>query len=316
MFNLARLAINCFFTDKEFNFIEKTDGYNMKKLKYSSVKLPPGTIENGIIYKEERLLKLLKDTFKLFKIKARRVNLVVHEELFTFRKIEVPIIYKPTEIGDYIMSQIGKTIMIPFDNMKMDYIIHKKNEDAYEVIMFYAPKHELTAYIDLFYEMNMQVVRTDIPPLSLHRLYYYRKYEDSDIQFDKDIMFLAIFDDTYSMYIFDQEIPVFSLVQNLHVSQLDGDKYLTVLDQEIAKISNYYKFNLNGGDCSIEKVVLFNMSTKLDDNDIRDYFHEEGALVYTEVFDMKTISKIVDTLIDKECYIPLAASLPDPKGIF
>lgn len=313
---MSRLAVNCFFTDNEFNFIEKPDGYNMKKLKYSSVKLPPGTIENGIIYREEKLLKLIKETFKLFKIKARRVNLIVHEELFTFRTIEVPIIYKPSEIGDYIQSQIGKTIMIPFDDMKMDYVIHKKNEDSYEVIMFYAPKHELKSYVDLFYELNMQVVRTDIPPLSLHRLYYFRKYEDSDVQFDTDIMFVAIFDDTYSMYIFDQEIPVFSIVQNLNISQLEGSKYLEVLDQEISKISNYYKFNLNSGDRSIEKMVLFNMSTKFTNQEINDYFHEEGALVKSEVFDMKTISKIVDTLIDRECYIPLAASLPETKGVW
>jgi type IV pilus assembly protein PilM len=313
---MSKLAINCFFTDNEFNFIEKPDGYTMKKLKYSSVKLPPGTIENGIIYREEKLLKVLKETFKLFKIKARRVNLIIHEELFTFRKIEVPIIYKPSEIGDYIKSQIGKTIMIPFDDMKMDYVIHKKTEDSYEVIMFYAPKHELKSYVDMFYEMNMQVVRTDIPPLSLHRLYYYRKYEDSEVKFDTDIMFLAIFDDTYSMYIFDQEIPIFSLVQNLNVSQLEGPRYLEVLDQEVAKISNYYKYNLNNGDRSIAKVVLFNMSSKFTNDEIRDYFYEEGSLVETTVFDMKTISKIVDTLIDRECYIPLAASLPETKGLW
>jgi type IV pilus assembly protein PilM len=29
---MSRLAVNCFFTDNEFNFIEKPDGYNMKKL--------------------------------------------------------------------------------------------------------------------------------------------------------------------------------------------------------------------------------------------------------------------------------------------
>jgi type IV pilus assembly protein PilM len=308
---MPRLSINCFFTDKEFNFIEKPDGYNMKKLKYSSVKLPPGTIENGIIYKEEKLTKLIKDTFKLFKIKARRVNLIIHEELFTFRNIEVPIIYKPSEIGEYIESQIGKTIMIPFNDMKMDYIIHKKNEDSYDVIMFYAPKHELKAYVDLFYNMNMQVVRTDIPPLSLHRLYYYRKYDDSEIRFDKDIMFAALFDDTYSLYVFDQEIPIFSLVQNLNISQLEGTKYLTVLDQEIAKICNYYKYNLNNGDKAINKIVLFNMSQKFTNKDLEDYFCEEGSPIQTEVFNMKKVSKIVDTLIDKECYIPLAASLPE-----
>lgn len=308
---MARLSINCFFTDNEFNFIEKPDGYNMKKLKYSSVKLPKGTIENGIIYKEEKLIKIIKDTFKLFKIKARRVNLVVHEELFTFRNVEVPIIYKPSEIGGYIQSQIGKTIMIPFDDMKMDYIIHKKNEDSYDVIMFYAPKHELKAYIDLFYQLNMQVVRTDIPPLSLHRLYYYRKYDDSEIKFDTDIMFAAVFDDTYSLYLFDQEIPIFSLIQNLNISQLEGEKYLTVLDQEIAKICNYYKYNLNDGDNEVSRIVLFNMSTKFTNKEIHDYFYEEGAPITIEVFEMKNVSKIVDTLIEKECYIPLAASLPE-----
>lgn len=313
---MARLSVNCYFTDTEFSFIEKQDGYNMKKLKYSSVKLPPGTIENGIIYKEERLTKLIKDTFKLFKIKSRRVNLIVHEELFTFRKIEVPIIYKPSEIGDYIEAQIGKTIMIPFDDMKMDYIIHNKSEDAYEVIMFYAPRHELKSYVDLFYDMNMQVVRTDIPPLALHRLYYYRKHDDMSVQFETDIMFMAIFDDSYSLYIFDQEIPIFSLVQNLNVAELEGERYLDTLDQEIAKISNYYRFNINNGDRSIEKLVLFNMSTKLTNEQVHNFFYEEGALMKAELFDMKSISKIVDTLIDKECYIPLAASLMQPKGYF
>jgi len=313
---MAKVSINCFFTDNEFSFIEKPDGYNMKKLKYSSVKLPPGTIENGIVYKEEKLIKIIRETFKLFKIKSRRVNLIVHEELFTFRKVEVPIIYKPSEIGQYIESQIGKSILIPFDEMKMDYVIHRKSEDHYEVIMFYAPKAELKSYVDMFYGMNMQVVRTDIPPLSLHRLYYYRKYEDSDVKFDTDIMFVAIFDETYSIYIFDEEIPIFSLVQNLNIAEMDAEKYITVLDQEISKISNYYKFNINSGDRTIEKVVLFNMSNKFTNDDLNKYFFEEGALVQFEVFNMKSISKIVDTLIDRECYIPLAASLVQSKGLW
>ena len=313
---MARVSINCFFTDNEFSFIEKPDGYNMKKLKYSSIKLPSGTIENGIIYNEERLIKTVKDTFKLFKIKSRKVNLVIHEELFTFRKIDVPIIHKPQEIGDFIESQIGKTIMIPYDEMKMDYIIHRKTEDKYEVILFYAPKVELKSYVEIFYKMNMQVVRTDIPPLSLHRLYYYRKYEDSDVKFQTDIMFVAIFDDTYSIYIFDNEIPIFSLVQNLNISDIDGEKYMSVLDQEITKISNYYKFNLNDGDRNIKKTVLFNMSSKFSNDELQMYFKDDGSAVQNEVFNMKNISKIVDTLIDRECYIPLAASLVQSKGLF
>ncbi len=206
--------------------------------------------------------------------------------------------------------------MIPFKDMKMDYIIHKKNEDSYEVIMFYAPRHEIKSYVNLFFEMNMQVVKTDIPPLALHRLYYYRKHDDMTVEFETDIMFLAIFDDSYSLYIFDEEIPIFSLVQNINVSELEGEKYLDTLDQEIAKISNYYRFNINNGDKTIEKLVLFNMTTKLTNEQVRNYFYEEGALMKAELFDMKTISKIVDTLIDKECYIPLAASLMQPKGFW
>lgn len=313
---MARVSINCFFTDNEFSFIEKPDGYNMKKLKYSSVKLEPGIIENGIIFKEDKLLRILKETFKMFKIKSRRVNLIVHEELATFRTIEVPIIYKQNEIGSYLKSQFGKTIMIPFEDIVMDYVIHKKTEDAYEVIMFYAPSSELKSYVSLFYEMNMQVVKTDIPPLSLHRLYYYRKGEDSDMSFDKDIMFVAVFDDTYSMYIFDEEIPIFSLVQNQNNNTMDNEKYLSMLDSEISKITNYYRFNINSGDRMVKKLVIFNMTNKLTNEEMNDYFVEEGAPMETQIFEMKRISKIVDTLIDRECYIPLAASLIQTKGIW
>jgi len=313
---MARLSINCFFTDNEFSFIEKPDGYNMKKLKYSSVKLEQGIIENGIIYKEDKLLKIIKDTFRMFKIKSRRVNLIVHEELFTFRTIEVPIIYKQNEIGNYLQSQIGKSIMIPSEDIIMDYVIHRKNEDHYEVIMFYAPSSELKNYIQLFYEMNMQVVRTDIPPLSLHRLYYYRKGEDSDMKFDQDIMFVAVFDDTYSMYIFDEEIPIFSLVQNVNVRGMENDKYMSLLDSEISKIANYYRFNINAGDRMIQKLVVFNMTNKMTNDELNSYFVEEGTPMTTQIFDMKRISKIVDTLIDRECYIPLAASLVQTKGLW
>ena len=80
----------------------------MKKLKYSSVKLPPGTIENGIIYREEKLIKIIKDTFKLFKIKSRRVNLVVHEELFTFRKIDL---IRWRQNFEYALNQHSKWVM-------------------------------------------------------------------------------------------------------------------------------------------------------------------------------------------------------------
>ncbi len=313
---MARTALNVFFTDSEVSFIEKPDGYNMKKLKYSSVELEPGIIENGVVYREERLLKILKDTFKMFKIKAKRVNLVIHEELFTFRKIEVPIIYKPNEIGDYIRQQMEKMIMVPFKDMKMDYVIHRKNEDHYEVIMFYAPQNELKTYISLFYNMNMQVVRTDIPPLALHRLFYYRKHEDTDVEFDRDIMFVAVFDTTYSMYIFDEEIPLFSLVQNINAKALTNDKYLELLDSEMAKISNYYKYNLNSGEREIKKVVLYNMTQKFTNDGLTDYFEEQVESGELKIFDMKKASKIVDTLIDRECYIPLAASLVPSRGLW
>jgi len=313
---MARVSINCFFTDNEFSFIEKPDGYNMKKLKYSSVKLPDGLIENGIIYNSEALVKLVKDTFKLFKIKSRKVNLIIHEELFTFRKIDVPIIHKPSEIGEYIRGQIGKTIMIPYDEMKMDYIIHRKTEDKYEVILFYAPNNELKSYVEIFYQLNMTIVRTDIPPLALHRLYYYRKYEDSDLKFQPNIMFVAIFDDTYSIYIFDEEIPIFSLVQNLTIKNIAGEKYMDILDQEVSKISNYFKFNINSGNQSIEKVVLFNMSNKFTNDELDKYFNDDVSETINEVFNMKYTSKIVDTLIDRECYIPLAASLVQSKGLW
>ena len=313
---MARSSLNVFFTDREVSFIEKPDGYNMKKLKYSSVELEPGIIENGVIYREERLLKILKETFKMFKIRSSRVNLVVHEELFTFRKIEVPIIYKPNEIGDYISQQMEKMIMVPFKDMKMDYVIHSKDEDHYEVIMFYAPSNELKTYISLFYKMNMQVIRTDIPPLSLHRLFYYRKHEDSDLEFERDIMFVAVFDTTYSMYIFDEEIPIFSLVQNVNQKSLDDDKYLELLDSEIAKISNYYKYNLNSGEREIKKVVLFNMTSRYSNELLEEYFGDSDTNEQTIIFTMKKASKIVDTLIDRECYIPLAASLVQNRGLF
>jgi len=313
---LARTSLNVFFTDHEVSFIEKPDGYNMKKLKYSSVDLEPGMIENGIIYKEEKLLKLLKETFKMFKIKAKRVNLVVHEELFTFRKIEVPIIYKPNEIGDYIKQQMQKMIMVPFEDMKMDYVIHRKNEDHYEVIMFYAPTTELKTYLNVFYNMNMEVIRTDIPPLALHRLYYYRKHEDSDLEFDKDIMFVTIFDYTYSLYIFDEEIPLFSLVNNITAKILQDDKYLELIDSEISKIANYYKYNIHSGERDVQKVVIYNMSNKFTNEKLNQYFVEEGATIESQIFDMKQVSTIVDTLIDRECYIPLASSLIQSRGLF
>lgn len=313
---MPRNTLNIFFTDNDVSFIEKPEGYQMKKMKYSSVELEPGIIENGVIYREEKLLKVLKDTFKLFKIRARRVNLVVHEELFTFRKIEVPIIYKPNEIGDYIEQQMQKMIMVPFEDMKMDYVIHSKSEDHYDVIMFYAPKNELKTYVSLFYKMNMQVIRTDIPPLALHRLYYFRKHEEPDLEFDNDIMFLPIFNDTYSLYIFDEEIPLFSLEQSVQAKNLEDDRYLDVIDADIAKIANYYKYNIHGGEKELSKIVIFNLSSRFKDEDLHEYFIEESGSSNIELFDMKRVSKIVDTLIDRDCYIPLAASLIQSRGWF
>ncbi len=305
----GRSTLNIFFTDREVSFIEKPDGYQMKKMKYSSVELEPGIIESGVIYRKERLLKILKDTFKLFKIRSKSVSLVVHEELFTFRKIEVPIIYKPNEIGDYIKQEMQKMVMVPFEDMKMDYVIHRKNEDNYEVIMFYAPKSELKSYVSLFYDMNMQVIRTDIPPLALHRLYYYRKQEDPSVDFEKNMMFVSIFDATYSIYIFDEEIPLFSFVQNVQSKVLEDERYLELVDSEISKIANYFRYNVSSGDQAVNKVVMFNMSSKYSDEALHEFFVEEAELFKTEIFSMKNVSKIVDTLIDRDCYIPLAASL-------
>ena len=70
------------------------------------------------------------------------------------------------------------------------------------------------------------------------------------------------------------------------------------------------------GDRQIEKLVLFNLTSKFTNEEVQAFFYEEGSLIKVDVFNMKSISKIVDTLIDKECYIPLAASLVQPKGFW
>lgn len=309
---MALTKMNIFFNDVGFSFVCKKDGFS-KIQKYGTVKLPTGAIENGEIKDKELVTEIIKETFKLYKIRASRVNILLSWELYSFRKAMIPIDVMEKELKKYIRSQIGKTINLPYEDPLFDVHEYRVLEEEKEIIIFSVSESKVRDYFDLFEDIEITVSGFDLMSLAAHRLYYIRKTNDKE--FESNVMFVNCFEKSISISIFEENIPVFMLSTELDFKneEWDFEAYFGKVSDEIYRIANYYKFNINKGQKEVKKLILY--SGLLNDSynyQLVEEIRKSESTIEIEFFDLSNIEDHLETHINPRYYLPLAASF---KGV-
>ncbi len=312
------VELNISINDEGIGFVEKEPG--MTEIgNYSEIRLPKGVIKNGYIREPEILLEKIKMIFKNFKIKSKNVRWIISEQNAILRDITIQksdITGK--SVDEYIKSQIGKTIHFPFKKPIFQHFVKEENDDAIRIVLYILDENMVHDYLDIFDRLNIRSVTYEMPALALFRLYYQedevkndeasKKRKSFDIK-DEDLidglMIFQMFDSMFSITVFEKEYPVFSLMDDIETA----DKIFETTEQYISRIANYYKFNLNDGAKSIQKICIFNLSSLKTNEDTEEELKQRLQGMNYEVFDMNKKSEYYEKILPVSCYVALAASL-------
>lgn len=317
--------LNLAITDDSISFVEKEPG--IKEIEsYGEVKLPRGVIKNGYIKDPEVLLQKLKTIYKSFKIKSKDVRWVISESNVILREIEIDKseLEKQT-IDDYVLSQVGKTIHFPFKNPVFKTFIKNQTDDTLIVTLYVVDENLIQDYYDVFDRLGVKHVSYEVPDLALFRLYYekdegrnededelitlesplFEDEETNDDEFLMGLMFVLVYESKLSVTIFDKEFPVMSMAEDFD----SPDQVFDLIDQYISRISNYYRYNRNQGKQTINKAVIFNLTSIINDDMMSTEMQSRLKGTNYEVFDLGVKSQYYKRLLNGGCYIPLAASL-------
>ncbi len=253
-------TLSMFFTDSDFTFVEKNNGKS-KLIEYGTVRLPEGYIKNGIIAEFDELATFIEGILSRTKITSKRVNLLLHEKAATVKVFPLPEDLKENRIGKYLYSMLDTELVLPFTDPILDFEVSHLN-GVPEAIVFAASNKLVSDYIDLLAVVGLKVVTTDIPALSTHRLHQVTK--EGFVPDDDETMFVNVYDNLISINIFNRRYPMFNTVLDKDVDISTGEyaEFIQDVQDEIYRMNNYYKWNLNKGKSNVTKVVITPMSSQ------------------------------------------------------
>ncbi|PKK93227.1 MAG: hypothetical protein CVV61_05730 [Tenericutes bacterium HGW-Tenericutes-6] len=225
---------------------------------FGFVQFDKGLIENGYIKEPELVLQTMNAFFIKENIKPRKIIHILHDQNYLIRDIKI----KDEDLGklsheDYIQSQIGKTIYLPYESSEITSIIREKQEDATRIIGIVSDAELLHAYHDIYDRLKAKEVHFEIAVLPQYKLYIKNHQE----QQDETLMFVSIYDGAYSIQIIEQGIPIFNLIEDIEGGR---EEYVLAIENYVERIANYYKYNMRKGKKNIHGVVLFSLDPDYD----------------------------------------------------
>lgn len=273
-------SINILVTDESIGVFQN-GGKNQPALS-KVIELEKLVIDNGYIKEPEVFLMLLKSFFKENKIKARRLNMIIHDQNILIREfvIQKSELQKKT-IVDYIHSQTGRTLHFPFEEANISYVVKSETESEIKVIGIITDENLLQDYHDVFDRLGIKSVNFSIPANVLYQL---SKISESKPK--SNLMLVSVFDRMLTINVMEDEIPVFSMIEE---TEENLEKYDEMIENYIERVANYYKFNIKKGEESIETVVLFNFSREINDDHLKKHIQPEIQDMSFSVFDKKRI---------------------------
>ncbi|MCE7793497.1 pilus assembly protein PilM [Salipaludibacillus sp. CUR1] len=180
--------------------------------------LPEGLVENGNIIDKENFELFLSGCAAEWKIRHKPLCFLVPDSSFFFGAAKISKGLKEQDIRDYIQSEAGATIHVPFDRAVFDYhLLENKEEEDEEnnlrnILLFAAPEQAVNSYTALFKKAKITPAAADIAPLSLHRLYMQKEEHEPgeeliQLEWDMNSINIGIFKDNIPVFLRNHSQP-------------------------------------------------------------------------------------------------------------
>lgn len=257
---------------------------------FGFVQFEKGLIENGYVKEPELVLQAIQAFLIKENIKPRRVVHILHDQNYLIRDIKI----NHEDLGklsfeNYIESQIGKTIYLPYEHSAITTIIREKSEASTRIIGIVSDADLLHAYHDIYDRLKAKEVQFEIAVLPQYKLYIKNHKE----QQDETLMFVSIYDGAYAIQIIEQGIPIFNLIEDIE----DGhEEYVLAIENYVERIANYYKYNMRKGKKNINGVVLFSLDPDYDLESVQRDFVKKLKAFKAKVCEEMLFNPLINVL--------------------
>lgn len=302
----TRANISLYMTDEKIGFFE----YDVRKNhipKYGYVDLDKGTIVAGDIKEPEVFYKKLAQLLKKHKIIPNVIRFIINDQNIILKEI---LIDKEelvkTSIENYILKQMGKTIHFPFQNPVFTHYVRSEDEKTIKILIIISDGEILHNYHDVFDRLKAKDVVFDLPSLSLYNAYITKTKKEYN-----NLMLVSLYDRAITIKVIENNVPIFSVTEETEDS---SQQYFDVLENYVERISNYYRFNMNKGNKSIENIVFYNFSEDLTNKTISETIKIKLS---DHQFDICEINQIDEALakVPKICLMGYAGGIPKNEKI-
>jgi type IV pilus assembly protein PilM len=262
--------LHLIFADRYFRFLLLDK--NRKIIKFGQKCLPVGTINDGMIEDEQSLYMIVEQTLEDHKIKKLPTSLCIPNGHTILRTVSIPPDIPNDELKGYLYMSVGESLHLPFADPIIEWV--EKNDDSAqrEVLVIASRESVVQQYVLFLERMKLKPMVMDLSILSLYRLFYHLDLISQDdhvlmVQIDYDSIQLSLFHKHQPVYVHhslligELEESVLRLQSGYECFDISIDTFvfedqLQMAIQEIERLQNFYRFNLNNGSQEISKLLI------------------------------------------------------------
>ena len=147
------------------------DGYKLTSL--GSAKLPPNSVEDGVLQEPEAVGKVVSSLIKNLKLKGNKVAICISGYSVIVKKINL-MTMKDRELAAHIQTEAEQYIPFDIDEVFIDYQDLKTNteeDDRTDVILVAAKKDVVNGYLEMLTGAGLETVIVDVDAFALENAY-------------------------------------------------------------------------------------------------------------------------------------------------
>lgn len=234
------------------------------------VPLPANVVVNGKIVDAETIVMTMEEAVKRWGIAKRSISFLAPDSYVIIRQVAYPNTIEENELKGYFFIEIGSTIYLPFDDPVFDVVPYKQliNSKEHQAILIASKESILKHYEEVFEEVKLDPTIADITPLALYRL----AMVQHAFQGNEHVLIADLNGSKLTVSIFHEHYPLFmrpiDLEMSVNLANLEQADNAVIppssIVMELEKLTNFYQYNLSGGESVISHLLINGAHPELD----------------------------------------------------
>jgi type IV pilus assembly protein PilM len=236
--------------------------------------LPAGIVREGKVVDWETFMLILEECIDEWKLRKRRVLLLIPDSVVVLRIQSVPAEIPNEEIRGYVYMEMGTNVHLPFEEPIFDYVILKDEGDKKEILLFAAPEDVVLDYKSVIEHLGLKPIVMDVSSLALYRLFHQQDVTNTHdyfmmIQFDLDAVNITIFHEHKPLFMRHYSLQEYLLQWDIQVgrtgtvrqirwggTEKEYEDMMIDISREIDRLMSYFRYSMMQGKREITKVLL------------------------------------------------------------